>query len=32
MDYKYILTSERCGNEIGLFPKANLSVKIKNLD
>ena len=32
MDYKYILTSERCGNVIGLFPKANLSVKIKNLD
>ena len=23
MDYKYILTSERCGNVIGLFPKAN---------
>jgi len=23
-NYKYTLTSERCGNEIGLFPKANL--------
>lgn len=23
--YKYILTSERCGEEIGLFPKANLN-------
>ena len=31
-NYKYTLTSERCGNVIGLFPKANLSVKIKNLD
>ena len=36
MDYKYILTSERCGNVIGLFPKANFeqvcsTERIKNL-
>ena len=28
MDYKYILTSERCGNEIGLFPKTNFDDSI----